>query len=98
MRKKESNPKFESAVSPKFEEKEGGKRAGRSAEEVRMLKERMHFVARVLSDNFNLKLMPGNGWAAGLSKKFEEERRKHPEKSLEDFDESLLMPEIMTYP
>jgi hypothetical protein len=70
----------------------------RSPQEVQALKDRLRFVAKTLSQNFGLRLIPGQGWAAGLSEKFQDERRKYPEKSLEEFDEKLLAPEIMTYP
>ncbi len=70
----------------------------RSPREIQELKDRLRFVAKTLSKNFGLRLIPGQGWAAGLSEQFEEERRKHPEKSLEEFDEKLLAPEVMTYP
>lgn len=70
----------------------------RSPQEVRELTDRLRFVAKTLSKNFDLRLIPGKGWAAGLSEKFQEERRKNPDKSLEEFDESLLAPEVMTYP
>lgn len=70
----------------------------RSPQEIQELKDKLSFVARSLSKNYNLKFIPGKGWAAGLSEKFEKERRNHPDKSLEEFDEKLLTPEVMTYP
>jgi hypothetical protein len=70
----------------------------RSPQEIQELKDKLSFVARSLSKNFNLKFVPGKSWAAGLSERFERERRKHPDKSLEEFDEKLLTPEVMTYP
>lgn len=69
----------------------------RNPREIQELKNRLRFVAKTLSKNFDLRLMPGRAWTVELSKKFEEERRKHPHKSLEEFDEKLLAPEIMTY-
>lgn len=69
----------------------------RSPQEAAALKDRLHFVARSLADNFNLKFIPGRGWSAGLSKEFEKQRRLHPEKSLEEFDPKLLQPEVITY-
>ncbi|MBT4124263.1 MAG: hypothetical protein HOE40_02430, partial [Candidatus Pacebacteria bacterium] len=70
----------------------------RSPAEIRELKEKLAFVAKSLSEVFELKLIPGRGWAASLPKEFEIERRKYPEKDLADFDPALLVPEIMTYP
>lgn len=70
----------------------------RSPQEIQELKDKLSFVARSLSKNFNLKFIPGKSWAAGLSEKFERERREHPDKSLEEFNEKLLTPEVMTYP
>ncbi|MCL5733065.1 MAG: VWA domain-containing protein [Patescibacteria group bacterium] len=70
----------------------------RSPLEIIELKDRLRFVARQLSKNFDLRVIPGDGWAAGLSEKFTEERAKHPEKSLEEFDPKLLNPESIMYP
>lgn len=91
----EPSPELESSARIEGEREE---RPKRSRAEVLELQDRLRFVARTLSQNFGLRLIPGKGWAAGLSEKFQEERRKHPKKSLEEFDEKLLMPEIMTYP
>jgi hypothetical protein len=90
--------KIELEASQFDSEKDKQSKRERSPQEVRALKDRLRFVAKTLSQNFGLRLIPGQGWAAGLSEKFQEERRKHPEKSLEEFDEKLLAPEIMTYP
>ena|SRR3989338_5644069 len=87
--------KLEAAM--KFSE-HGREKKKRTPAEVQDLKDRLRFVAKLISKNLGLSLIPGQNWAAGLSKKFEDERRKHPEKSLEEFDEKLLMPEVMTYP
>jgi len=70
----------------------------RSPREAMELKDRLHFVAKSLSGNFNMRLIPGDNWAAGLSEKYQKERQKYPEKSLEEFDQKLLIPEIMMYP
>ena len=69
----------------------------RNQREIQELKNRLRFVAKTLSKNFGLGLMPGQAWTAALSEKFEQERRRHPGKSLEEFEEKLLAPEIMTY-
>lgn len=96
LKPQHERPELESAFHPISEKPETARK--RSPHEIQELKDKLRFVAKNLSKNFNLNLIPGQGWAAGLSKKFEEERRKHPEKSLEDFDEKLLVPEVMTYP
>ncbi len=70
----------------------------RSRQEVMELKDRLHFVAKLLSKNFDLRVIAGSGWAAGLSEKFQRERQKHPDKSLEELDPKLLTPEVMMYP
>lgn len=69
----------------------------RSLREIQELKDRLRFVAKILSKNFGLRLVPGEAWATGFSEVFEEERRRYPEKSLEEFDQKLLAPEIITY-
>jgi hypothetical protein len=74
----------------KIDQKERGSR------EIQKLKDRIRFVAKTMSKNFGLRLILGQTWAVGISEKFEEERSRHPEKILEDFDEKLLVPEIMT--
>lgn len=81
----------------RLEEKETSKKE-RSPRETAELKERLHFVAKLMAKNFDMKMIPGRGWAAGLSEEFVKERMKHPEKSLEEFDPKLLIPETMTYP
>jgi hypothetical protein len=70
----------------------------RSRQEVMELKDRLRFVAKLLSKNFDLRVIAGSGWAAGLSEKFQRERQKHPDKSLEELDPKLLTPEVMMYP
>ncbi len=89
--------KSESLKSPNLEgeKKEKNKR---SLREIIELKDKLRFVAKMLSKNFDLKVVPGDGWAAGLSEKFQRERLKYPDKSLEEFDPELLTPEIMKYP
>jgi len=88
---------LESGISSQIgkEDAEAGKR---TKEEARELKDRMHFIAKVISKNFGLNFILGKNWSAGLSREFQEERLKHPEKSLEEFDERLLIPEVMTAP
>ncbi|MFH2013762.1 MAG: VWA domain-containing protein [Patescibacteria group bacterium] len=106
MTKESLNPQFEASShedqlesSMTFrEDKDNIAIKERSPQEIQELKDKLSFVARSLSKNFNLKFIPGKGWAAGLSEKFEKERRKHPNKNLEEFDEKLLTPEVMTYP
>jgi uncharacterized protein YegL len=73
-------------------------KAVRTPEETRKLREKLRFVAKVLSENYKLRFIPGNGWAAGLSEKATKELAKNPDMSVEDIDESLLIPEIMQYP
>lgn len=70
----------------------------RTPQEVIELKDRLRFVAKLMAKNFDLRVIPGDGWAAGLSERFQEERHKHPDKSLEEFDSTLLTPEVMMYP
>ncbi|MDD5344529.1 MAG: hypothetical protein PHW12_08930, partial [Smithella sp.] len=72
-------------------------RCERNSREIQELKDRLHFVAKTLSKNFRLRLLPGKAWAVQLPGKLTEERRRHPEKSLEEFDGELLVPEVMTY-
>ncbi|MBU4455413.1 VWA domain-containing protein [Patescibacteria group bacterium] len=70
----------------------------RTPQEVIELKDRLRFVAKLMAKNFDLRVIPGDGWAAGLSKRFQEERLRHPDKSLEELDPELLTPEVMMYP
>ncbi len=95
----EGEPKeqLESALHSRLEGKKTLEKE-RSPREVMELKDRLRFVAKLMAKNFDLRVIPGDGWAAGLSEKFQEERRKHPEKSLEEFDPELLTPEVMMYP
>ena len=72
-------------------------RQKRNFREIEELKDRLRFVAKTMSKNFGLRLIPGQTWAVELSEEFAEERRRHPEKSLEEFDKKLLAPQIMTY-
>jgi uncharacterized protein YegL len=73
-------------------------KAVRTPEEARKLREKLRFVAKVLSENYKLRFIPGDGWAAGLSEKATKELAKNSDMSVEDIDESLLIPEIMQYP
>ncbi|MBI2023700.1 hypothetical protein HYT01_04035, partial [Candidatus Giovannonibacteria bacterium] len=95
----EGEPKeqLESALHSRLEGKKTLEKE-RSPREVMELKDRLRFVAKLMAKNFDLRVIPGDGWAAGLSEKFQEERRKHPDKSLEEFDPELLTPEVMMYP
>jgi len=95
----EGEPKeqLESALHSRLEGKKTLEKE-RSPREVMELKDRLRFVAKLMAKNFDLRVIPGDGWAAGLSEKFQEERRKYPDKSLEEFDPELLTPEVMMYP
>lgn len=95
----EGEPKeqLESAIHSRLEGKKTLEKE-RSPHEVMELKDRLRFVAKLMAKNFDLRVIPGDGWAAGLSERFQEERRKHPDKSLEEFDPALLTPEVMMYP
>jgi len=95
----EGEPKeqLESAIHSRLEGKKTLEKE-RSPREVMELKNRLRFVAKLMAKNFDLRVIPGDGWAAGLSERFQEERRRHPEKSLEEFDPELLTPEVMMYP
>lgn len=95
----ESEPKeqLESAMHSRMEGKKALEQE-RSPHEMMELRDRLRFVAKLMSKNFDLRILPGDGWAAGLSEKFQRERRKHPNKSLEEFDPKLLTPEAMMYP
>lgn len=95
----EGEPKeqLESAIHLRLEGKKTLEKE-RSPNEVMELKDRLRFVAKLMAKNFDLRVIPGDGWAAGLSQRFQEERRKHPDKSLEEFDPALLTPEVMMYP
>ena len=88
---------FESAGGESHHSEQPEKKQ-RTPAEIRMLKERLLFVAKALSDNYKLRLVPGQGWSAGLSEKFQKERMSHPEKPLEELDPELLKPNVMTYP
>lgn len=93
----ESKEQLEAAMrlNPEGKKMEGKER---SQQEVMELKDRLRFVAKLLSKNFDLRVIAGNGWAAGISEKFQRERQKHPDKSLEELDPKLLTPEVMMYP
>ena len=95
----EGEPKeqLESVIHSRLEGKKTLEKE-RSPREVMELKDRLRFVAKLMAKNFDLRVIPGDGWAAGLSEKFQEERRKYPDKSLEEFDPELLTPEVMMYP
>ncbi len=101
--KEKLSPHFESSEAKEKPKKEN--KPKRTEGEARMLRERLHLAAKVISNNFGLKFVPdipppgeAPNWRAGLSEKFAEERAKHPEKSLEDFDDELLKPELISYP
>lgn len=98
------SPRFETTVPPPAEDgdeleegavgAESSRPPVRSEAEARALKERLHFVAQVISGNSGLKLLPGEGWAASVSpeglKEFKERKRKHPN--------AKPIPDILTYP
>lgn len=93
----ESKEQLESAIRFRPEGKKTLEKE-RTPQEVIELKDRLRFVAKLMAKNFDLRVIPGDGWAAGLSERFQEERRRHPDKSLEEFDPELLTPEVMMYP
>lgn len=90
--------RFESTDSNFGDEKFVKIKEKKSPAEVLELREKMRIAAKVLSDRFDLKVIPGERWAAGLPKEFEKEMLKNPDKKFTEIDPKLLIPDTITFP